>query len=661
VDEREHLDPIVALMTRSGRSPHVWQAACALALYRAFWVCDTQWAPVISRVSERRASGLRYLVNVPDVLGRRCVILRAAAGLGKTFLACLLASIKRTLVLVPAPVGAQWAKEALCCAVTVVNLEAKSDVMHFCDWLLDQAPPDMIIITHNLYTRLEETQQQILLKGAELLVIDEVQKESVGPTLLKQCFTLDPKIPVLMLSGTICKQTRAQLAEALRVADGHLKGITWQIDAQALAASKFPCVKLEIVHVKMTKYERIAYDAMKELYDLEVSEAAEQTEHLGRRNSELHRRFWALILPSASRSAEAEEHKHENYAMRVLRQSEESIRSARAGIRGPLTRLLTRSLTPLDFRAPLVEILGEELTASIFEDAGRLSAQVTARFTAAVSQKKFHELMKQWRKQTMAVTHLNNELQALDRVDPDSTCHVCFDAPILHWHVGHCGHKLCGDCVRRLGENRRSEILCPFCRQYSLYVSIEKLRAAQIRVEKTGSLAGPQGTSFVTSSKLTQAIHCLKEAKAAGLQSLIVCPSDGAGDRLMQSIRKEFQEAGLHVGCLQGASQGQEAKLREWRRLRYDGLLISPGTHGVDFSTASCIILLTTLMARGEMEQVISRIVRQGNENVALGRPVTVRVLCALDTEEDKAERLDVCRSICARRAAGLEVTTSER
>ena len=163
--------------------------------------------------------------------------------------------------------------------------------------------------------------------------------------------------------------------------------------------------------------------------------------------------------------------------------------------------------------------------------------------------------------------------------------------------------------------------------------------AAEGEAEGAAEGEAEEGQKVVrTSSKLHYTLQLIHEAKERQEQVLVVCPT-ASPDGLLARLRREFKACRLNIACLTGGTQEQEGKLRAWRRGAYDGLLITPHCHGVDFDVATHIIFLTPLMAEAQAVQMIARIVRQGNVNVARGTPVKVHLLCAEQTEESSRDQ----------------------
>ena len=481
----ELLMPLRILMTKGHKTPWAWQASVALSIYKSFWTMERQLLAVQASTSTPGLPGVcvHGLTDTEEMLGRRALLLRAAPALGKTLVGCILATAKRSLVLVPCGLGQQWAKEARSHALAVLCLEQLAE--------LEQAPaalPHMTIMSMALLQKFKQKKSIAapaeprafldFLQRFEVIIVDEVQKANQGAlgTFWPREQPGASLPPLLMLSGTADSKTLRHLGAHVQAPVRCLEALVWSVDTSAIPRASFPQVDLEICMTALDRYERLAYETFLEAFAREEVEDEEEAEALGITDRALHRRLNALVLPHAAARLRLKERNANGteqalgtmrYALGVLRKARQTLEVAQQEVVEPLVRVLAHALVPEEHRVEIAEVLGRDaLVADIFRRVAEKAQQVRSRHGATETKQRVAEQLDTWKTRTRCVRFLSQELEKITSAKPEEElmCPVCMDEPMQAPLIAlSCWHSICTACKRET-EQQRGRVRCPVCR-----------------------------------------------------------------------------------------------------------------------------------------------------------------------------------------------------
>ena len=593
--------PIPAEQRSIGRAVlHEWQAATAGRILDVIDACRNKDGKneTLAEIKESvyiHGSEERILVSVTLLQKQTIAILHAATGLGKTFVASVVAMQKLVFVIAHPNALVQWATEASkvgCHATWIEDHRVLAERIA----TMDADRNQMLIISHTMF------RSGVLAHGTiptpDVIIIDEVHTPFASP--VHRFMRKFPDVFKLGMTATLTDEVHQPIADLFAIDHRLVPAFTYKIPAAAKGAV-YPTAKFDIQYISLTELERHSYNI--------VHQIGERTEQIR-----------ALLFPNRHENDHSDDHTaNKTYVNKIWKDIMRKLTTANKKIQEKLVNIMLRcNHRDRDrFWEAIMNISGKHSYVKIRADAeaepipdtNDSAPETQRRFDAVVQERK--ALLGAYSYAAKVIVEASNAEQA-----PEIECGVCYDSVSNYVMSANCGHFLCIYCYKKVNE-------CPMCRTRAAWRQIQAVRTEFAETSHQNAHQKEMGTS----------------TKFAGLAELIRKENDGRMviisplTSLLPDIDTEMRKVGLNLVTLAGASAVLQGKLRKWRKGGSHGLLSGPEIPSLNLSEAKTLVFLSPLLTDTELIQSVGRVVRQGSFH----KEVRIVMLAACDTIESSS------------------------
>lgn len=602
--------PISAEKRSVGRAVlHEWQAVTAGRILDLIDACrnndgrNTVLAEMKESVLVQGTEERRIDVNVTLLCKQTIAILHAATGLGKTFVASVVALQKLVYVIAHPNALVQWATEASkvgCKSTWIQDHRVLAERIAS----LEQDREQMLIISHTMFR--SRGLANVTMPTPDVIIVDEVHTP-FAPSVHRFVHQY-PNIFKLGMTATLSEEVHKPIADLFTIDHRLVPAFTYKIAAVAKGAV-YPKAKLDIQYVSITEMEMHSYHIV---------------HHLGERVDQIR----ALLFPNsgedddeAGAASQRQRDANRMFTNKIWKDIMRKLTSTNKKIHQTLVNIMLRCNHRDRFWETILNMCGKQSFMKI-KAAVEAENVPDSHDSAPETQRRLDAVAEERKKLLGAFSYTSKIIVEASNVDqaPEIECSVCYDSTADYVISANCGHFLCSHCSHMCRD-------CPICRTKAAWKPVQDVKKdftsapqpvpKQMEVQTEEMLAA-------TSTKFARLARIIQEEKDGRM--LIVSPLAS----LLPDIDNEMRKIGLNLITLSGASAVLQGKLRKWRKGGSHGLLSGPEIPSLNLSEAKTLVFLSPLLTDTELIQSVGRVVRQGS----LHKEVKVVILVANDTIE---------------------------
>lgn len=583
---------------------HEWQAVTAGRILDLIDACRNKDGKneTLAEIEDSvyiHGSEERVVVSVTLLQKQTIAILHAATGLGKTFVASVVALQKLVFVVAHPNSLVQWTTEASkvgCHATWIQDHRVLAERIASIEGDRDQ----MLIISHTMFRsrRLANT----TMPTPDVIIVDEVHTPFASS--VHRFMQKFPDVFKLGMTATLPDEVHQPIADLFAIDHRLIPAFTYKIPPVTNAAV-YPAAKIEIEYISLTELERHSYNIVHQ-----IGERAEQIR--------------ALLFPNRHEEDDSDDHSrrqreaNETYVNKIWKDIMRKLTTANKKIHNKLVNIMLRCKHRHRIWDAIMNISGKHNYVKIRADV-EAEPNPDTHDSAPETQRRLDAVAEEREALLGAYSYAAKVIVEASNVDttPKIECSVCYDSTADYVMSAKCGHFLCTYCSKMVDE-------CPICRARAAWRPIQAVKTDFAGLPQAVQTSQQKEMVPATSTKFARLAKLIRKENDGRM--VIISPLTS----LLPDIDTEMRKLGLNLVTLSGASAVLQGKLRKWRKGGSHGLLSGPEIPSLNLSEAKTLVFLSPLLTDTECIQSVGRVVRQGSFH----KEVTIVWLAASNTIE---------------------------